>query len=146
MDSLPQFAVRTNKFAVVEPLPLSRRTTGSAGRAVGLPATATYRWQPDGGFRIILSVATELGQRAILDSIAADQQPADPRDALLAELACHPSLKAGDALSTAAAEKLLARLGECEQPFACPHGRPTVCRINEATLAAGFDRGSTRLG
>jgi len=106
-----------------------------------------------GGTLRVAAVPAPLGRvadadalRATLDSIAADQQPADPRDALLAELACHPSLKAGDALSTAAAEKLLARLGECEQPFACPHGRPTVCRINEATLAAGFDRGSTRLG
>ncbi|TQQ80195.1 DNA mismatch repair endonuclease MutL [Halonotius roseus] len=82
--------------------------------------------------------------RATLDSIAAEETPADPRDALLAELACQPSLKAGDALSTDDAEELLARLGECEQPFACPHGRPTVCRIDEATLAAGFDRESTR--
>jgi DNA mismatch repair protein MutL len=82
--------------------------------------------------------------RATLDGIAADESPDDPRDALLAELACQPSLKAGDSLSTADAEQLLARLGECEQPFACPHGRPTVCSIDEATLAAGFDRGSTR--
>jgi DNA mismatch repair protein MutL len=38
----------------------------------------------------------------------------------------------------------LERLGECEQPFVCPHGRPTICSIDESTLAAGFDREATR--
>ena len=84
--------------------------------------------------------------RATLDELADTEQPDDPRDALLAELACQPSLKAGTVLSTEEATQLLARLGECEQPFACPHGRPTICRIDEATLAAGFDRESTRFG
>ena len=79
-----------------------------------------------------------------LDRLAAGDQPADPRGELLAEIACHPSLKAGDRLTTEEAETLLARLGECEQPFACPHGRPTVCSLDESTLAAGFERGSTR--
>ena len=106
-----------------------------------------------GGTLRVAAVPAPLGRvadadalRATLDSIAADQQPADPRDALLAELACHPSLKAGAELSVEEAESLLKRLGECEQPFACPHGRPTICSIDEATLAAGFDRGSTRFG
>ena len=104
-----------------------------------------------GGTLRVAAVPAPLGRvadadalRATLDTLAAEESPADPRDAILAEMACHPSLKAGDALSTAAAEKLLARLGECEQPFACPHGRPIICSIDEATLAAGFDRESTR--
>jgi DNA mismatch repair protein MutL len=79
-----------------------------------------------------------------LDKLAAGQQPGDQRDELLSDLACHPSLKAGDRLTKSDAEALLERLGECEQPFACPHGRPTVCSLDESTLAAGFERGSTR--
>ena len=79
-----------------------------------------------------------------LDRLAAGQQPENLRETLLADLACHPSLKAGDRLTTDEAEGLLERLGECEQPFACPHGRPTVCSLDESTLAAGFERGSTR--
>ncbi|ERH08229.1 MAG: DNA mismatch repair enzyme (putative ATPase) [Halonotius sp. J07HN4] len=104
-----------------------------------------------GGTLRVAAVPAPLGRtadadalRETIDSITAAEQPDNPRDALLAELACHPSLKAGDELSADDAEQLLARLGECEQPFACPHGRPTVCRIDEATLAAGFDRDSTR--
>ena len=82
--------------------------------------------------------------RATLDELAAGESPTDPREALLATLACQPSLKAGAELSTEDATSLLARLGECEHPFGCPHGRPTVCSIEESTLAAGFDRESTR--
>jgi DNA mismatch repair protein MutL len=64
----------------------------------------------------------------------------DGRDALLADLACHPSLKAGDDLTDDAARALIDRLGGCEQPFACPHGRPTVLAVAERHLARGFDR------
>ncbi len=67
------------------------------------------------------------------------------RDELLADLACHPSLKAGDDLDHETAERLIERLGACEQPYACPHGRPTVLSIDEATLVRGFDRPNTRL-
>ncbi|WP_092817472.1 DNA mismatch repair endonuclease MutL [Halopenitus malekzadehii] len=70
------------------------------------------------------------------------ESPADPYDPLLADLACHPSVKRGDALDRTAMRNLLDRLGECEQPFSCPHGRPTVLSVEESTLAAGFDRPS----
>jgi DNA mismatch repair protein MutL len=70
--------------------------------------------------------------------------PATRRD-LVADLACHPSLKAGDELGDADARALLDRLAECDQPFACPHGRPTVLSVAAGTLADGFDRSSRRL-
>lgn len=83
----------------------------------------------------------------VLDAFLADDDPDpdDPRDALLADLACHPSFRAGDDLSRSEATDLLKQLGTCEQPFACPHGRPTVISIGEATLARSFDRPNTRL-
>ncbi|WP_049979286.1 DNA mismatch repair endonuclease MutL [Halolamina rubra] len=78
--------------------------------------------------------------RETLAALAGGDDPADARESALAELACHPSLKAGDALETAEAQALVERLGQCEQPFACPHGRPTVLSVSEETLAAGFER------
>ncbi|UIO99676.1 ATP-binding protein [Halobaculum sp. CBA1158] len=62
------------------------------------------------------------------------------REELLADLACHPSLKAGDDLDRETAAGLVERLGECERPYACPHGRPTVLSLGESTLATGFER------
>jgi DNA mismatch repair protein MutL len=82
--------------------------------------------------------------RDVLDAFLAGDRPADPREELLAELACHPSLRAGDRLTPEEGTELLAALGSCEQPYACPHGRPTVLSVGEATLARGFDRPNTR--
>lgn len=69
-----------------------------------------------------------------------DGDDAGRRDDLLADLACQPSLKAGDDLSDDEAAALVDRLGACERPFVCPHGRPTVLAVDEAHLASGFDR------
>ena len=66
------------------------------------------------------------------------------REELLADLACHPSLKAGDELDRETAGRLVERLGECEQPYACPHGRPTVLSVAASTLADGFERHGSR--
>ena len=100
-----------------------------------------------GGTYRLRTVPAPLGRRLdsgalrdVLDVLRAGEDPDDIREELLADLACHPSLKAGDALGRADAERLLSRLGSCEQPFACPHGRPTVLSIEEATLARGFER------
>jgi len=84
--------------------------------------------------------------RAVLDALRTGD---DPRTAVegdaLAELACHPSLRAGDDFDDEVARTLVDRLGACEHPYACPHGRPTVLSIDEATLVRGFDRPNTRL-
>ena len=117
-----------------------------------LLADLGFEVTPFGGSSLRVSgVPAPLGRVADTDALvetlgqlAAGHQPNDSRDELLADLACHPSLKAGDRLTMDEAEQLLDRLGECEQPFVCPHGRPTVCSLDESTLAAGFERGSTR--
>jgi DNA mismatch repair protein MutL len=82
----------------------------------------------------------------VVDALRAGESPTDPREEVLKDLACHPSLKAGDDLSTDEATRLVNRLGACEQPYACPHGRPTVLSLAEETFARGFERGATRLG
>jgi DNA mismatch repair protein MutL len=81
--------------------------------------------------------------RETVDALRDGASP-DPQDALLADLACHPSLKAGDALDNAAARDLLDALAACETPYACPHGRPTVLTLAAGTLARGFERAPTR--
>ena len=104
--------------------------------------------EPFGGTTVKLStVPAPLGRpadvgafRETLAALASGDDPADAREDALADLACHPSLKAGDALETEEAQALVERLGQCEQPFACPHGRPTVLSVTEETLAAGFER------
>ena len=81
-----------------------------------------------------------------IDALRRGESPDTGREELLKDLACHPSVKAGDDLTDAKAETLVDRLGACENPYACPHGRPTVLTVAEETLVRGFGRRSTRLG
>jgi DNA mismatch repair protein MutL len=106
--------------------------------------------EPFGGDTAKVSaVPAPLGRRAAPESLrdAVDAlragEAADRRDALLKDLACHPSLSAGD-LAADDARALLDALGACERPYACPHGRPTVLSVDEATLAKGFEREGVR--
>ena len=80
-----------------------------------------------------------------IDALRRGETPDTGREGLLKDLACHPSLKAGDDLTDAEAEMLVERLGACESPYACPHGRPTVLTVAEETLVRGFGRRSPRL-
>ncbi|MFB6256398.1 MAG: DNA mismatch repair endonuclease MutL [Haloplanus sp.] len=107
--------------------------------------------EPFGGDTVRLrAVPAPLGRvadpEALTSALAAirDGSATDERDALLADLACHPSLKAGDELDDDEAAALIERLGTCDQPFACPHGRPTVLAIEEGHLARGFERHPNR--
>ncbi|WP_414656679.1 DNA mismatch repair endonuclease MutL [Deinococcus sp. VB343] len=67
----------------------------------------------------------------------------DPQREVLARLACLPALKAG-MLDTERGTAVLAALRECQQPWACPHGRPTVLRLFERDLAHAFGRRGVR--
>ena len=80
--------------------------------------------------------------RDALAAVGDGESPQAGREALLADLACHPSLRRGEfgELDDGELRALLDRLGECDRPYACPHGRPTVLAVDEATFAAGFGR------
>lgn len=67
----------------------------------------------------------------------------DPRRDVLGRLACAPALKAGEITLTAGRD-ILAALNACEQPWSCPHGRPTVLRLSERDLAHAFGRRGVR--
>ncbi|RAW45131.1 DNA mismatch repair protein MutL [Halorubrum sp. 48-1-W] len=126
----------------------------SAGEAVAAEAHAEtldalgFETEPFGGGTVrVRTVPAPFGRtvdpaalRDALATLSAGETPRDARERLLADLACHPSLKRGDAIDRSAIRALLDRLDECERPFACPHGRPTVLSVAEATFVAGFER------
>jgi DNA mismatch repair protein MutL len=136
-----------------ETLQLSADESATLEANRDLLASLGYRVADFGGTTYrIEAVPAPLGRveptaalRDALDALAVGETPEDARDDLLRDLACHPSLTAGDSLSVEDATRLVERLGACEQPYACPHGRPTVLSLDEATLATAFERGNTRL-
>jgi DNA mismatch repair protein MutL len=61
-------------------------------------------------------------------------------DALLADLACYPSITGNTSLHEGSMTGLLDALDDCENPFACPHGRPTVVRFDRGEIDDRFER------
>ena len=57
-----------------------------------------------------------------------------------ATMACKASVKLTTKLSESEALILWKELHECEQPFTCPHGRPTVIEIKNSELQKRFGR------
>jgi DNA mismatch repair protein MutL len=57
-----------------------------------------------------------------------------------AELACKAVVKARDRLEPREVEKLLSDLRKAEDPYSCPHGRPTLLRISWDELERTFRR------
>ncbi len=75
------------------------------------------------------------------DLITADNEPEqDPRDAILITIACHKSIKAGQALSREEMEQLLRQWEKTPQAGYCPHGRPTVISFERSELDKSFHR------
>ena len=80
---------------------------------------------------------------AMLDDLAADDAPREGighRNRVLATIACHSVVRAGDVLSLQEQVSLYERLQQCDAPHTCPHGRPTMLRLDGAALARAFKR------
>jgi len=58
----------------------------------------------------------------------------------IARMACRSAVKAQDKLSLEEVKKLLEDLNLCENPFNCPHGRPTIIKISLNELEKRFKR------
>jgi DNA mismatch repair protein MutL len=81
--------------------------------------------------------------RRVLSAVV-DGDPAETVDALadrfLADLACYPSVTGNTSLTEGSVTALLEALDACENPYACPHGRPVVVRIDRSEIDERFER------
>lgn len=59
---------------------------------------------------------------------------------MIATCACHSSIRFNHALSKDQMESILEDLVQCDQPFHCPHGRPTVVSMSLKELEKEFER------
>ncbi len=78
----------------------------------------------------------------VLDMIESDRtvREEDLRRRVIATLACHSSVRFNEYLSMEQMEALVESLRECNQPFHCPHGRPTLIQIDHKQLIKEFNR------
>ena len=73
-----------------------------------------------------------------------EEHDGDPRELLWrawATIACKAAVKLTGTLSREEAMTLWRNLHRCEQPFFCPHGRPTMLRMTPQDLVRHFGRG-----
>ncbi|HEX3769402.1 MAG TPA: DNA mismatch repair protein MutL, partial [Polyangiaceae bacterium] len=95
------------------------RAVGGGAVAVHAVPALLARARPD---RIVRDLIAELG--------LADRRPfRDAADHILATMACHGSIRAGDVISRAEALALLRALDGIDFGGHCPHGRPVITRI-----------------
>jgi DNA mismatch repair protein MutL len=74
------------------------------------------------------------GEAAAADTVEA------AADELLADLACHPSITGNTSLTDGSVLDLLSTLDDCENPWACPHGRPVIVEFDSDEIEARFER------
>jgi DNA mismatch repair protein MutL len=58
----------------------------------------------------------------------------------LASLACHASIRFNKSLTMPEMTNIIHELGQCRQPFNCPHGRPTFLKLSSDQLFKEFGR------
>jgi len=77
----------------------------------------------------------------IFDDILADRAPGNTlTEKLVASYACRSAIKAGQRLSVDEMKLLADQLFAVENPYSCPHGRPTIHRLSLADIERWFLR------
>ena len=81
--------------------------------------------------------------RRIIDLIVGGISKVDPvkfNESIAITLACKMSIKANMHISHEAQEELLKELCACDNPYNCPHGRPTIIKFSNYDLERMFKR------
>jgi DNA mismatch repair protein MutL len=107
------------EHAALTQLGLDVRLIGPTTVAIHALPRLLARAQPEHILRDLIAEITRHGGRAFSHAV----------DLVLATMACHGSVRAGDRLSPAEAAALLTALDEVDFSGHCPHGRPILTRI-----------------
>jgi DNA mismatch repair protein MutL len=117
-----------------------------------------FELQPFGGRSFALQAAPDLGSygrgasglrdpetllRQVLDELeehGRSETVAARTELLLATMACHSAVRAGDVLDEAKVRALLSAMDEVHYSPYCPHGRPVLVRMSRAELERRFGR------
>ena len=76
----------------------------------------------------------------IIDNIDDLKNSYDLKGDKFASMACRAAIKANDKIHTMELKKLLSQMEVCENPFTCPHGRPTIVEISKKEIEKMFKR------
>jgi DNA mismatch repair protein MutL len=103
---------------------LDVRARGTSSLSIHAVPRLLSRASPERLLRDLLTEVSRSGGRGFSDAV----------DLALATMACHGSIRAGDALSPSEAKALLVALDDADFAGHCPHGRPVVTFLSYAEL------------
>jgi len=81
--------------------------------------------------------------RKVIDNLKSASDRSSPLrlgEEMIAKTVCRHAVKANDPLRYLEVEKLIQDLLDCDLPYCCPHGRPTMIQISHAELEKKFGR------
>jgi len=81
--------------------------------------------------------------REIFDIIVSENKNFDPikfNDKVAATIACKKSLKGNTRITLELASEIIEELKQCDNPYNCPHGRPTIIKFTIYELEKMFKR------
>ncbi len=144
-------ALETQHLLVPEPVDLSPAETAAVLEHQQLLAQLGIKVEPFGGETILVSsypamlanMAPAAIFREIVDQLTSGGKPPDRRDLLddlLHMISCKAAIKAGDRLTPAEIQSLLADRHLAQDAHHCPHGRPTSLVFTRAELDRQFKR------
>ncbi|HUH00919.1 MAG TPA: DNA mismatch repair endonuclease MutL [Kofleriaceae bacterium] len=151
-DSHAQRAVPVQRLLFPRTLELDARLAAIATESAEELAQVGFELEPFGGDTFALKAVPaglrpgDDGERVLselLDELAdrGGSRALDERlDLVLATIACHSVVRAGDALSPREVEALLQSMDSVDFNAHCPHGRPVLLRISVAEIARRFGR------
>lgn len=100
-----------------------------------------------GGSLIIRGIPSYMSSREAEDFAnsfcSLEQSPGRLNDSVIDKLimkSCKQAVKGGDCLSEKEIYELISALSECENPYSCPHGRPTFIKITKYEAERAFKR------
>ena len=96
-----------------------------------VPGPLSVKVSADGASQVLIRVLDELASGGAGDTWS---------HRLIATIACHASVRAGQSLSIDDCKNLVRQLEEVEHPNTCPHGRPTIVRLRVNDLEREFKR------
>ena len=103
---------------------LDVRARGATSLSIHAVPRLLARASPERLLRDLLTEVSRSGGRGFSDAV----------DLALATMACHGSIRAGDALSAEEAKALLVALDDADFAGHCPHGRPVVTFLSYVEL------------
>ena len=86
-----------------------------------------------------LAEAEDFAKTIIDARLQGFQDLSERRDDLISN-ACKAAVKANTNISEAEALQLLKNMDVCENPYSCPHGRPTIVQVSLSDMERLFKR------